>query len=206
MGHRAFEQGDFAASYRHHLAAHALDSTLVRAVVSAAYATGDYQLRDSLARFANERRHLLSRRGQLDLDILSAMLTRDHQRALRAIRETARLEGNGLSSVLEAWFAMRVNLPAEGLAATERYDPTPEWRRNESHYYWRYRSEALHMLGRYQDELAEARNGRQRFPTRLDLLNAEVRALAALGREEEISDRLHEARSLPSDSRPAWIC
>jgi len=54
------------------------------------------------------------------------------------------------------------------------------------------------MLGRYVDELTEARNGRQRFPSRLDLLIAEVRALAALGQEEEIPDRLHEARSLPS--------
>ncbi len=198
LGYQAFDRGDFAEAYRHHMAAYALDTTLVRAAVAAAFATGDYQLKDSLARFATERRHLLSRRGQLDLDILSALLTRDHEGALRAIRELARLEGNGLNSVLEAWFAMRVNLPGEGLAATERYDPDLEWRRAESHYYWRYRAEALHMLGRFQDELTEACTGRQRFPSRLDLLIAEVRALAALGRGEEISDRLHEARSLPS--------
>ena len=59
----------------------------------------------------------------------------------------------------------------------ERYDPDLEWRQDEAWYYWRYRAEALHMLGRFDEELVEASAGRGRYPAKQDLLLAEARAL-----------------------------
>jgi hypothetical protein len=197
LGYQAYDRGDVGASYRHHLAAYALDTTLVRALVAAAYMARNSQERDSLARFAAERRHLLSRRGQLDLDVLTAELAGDQEAAFEAIRALARLEGGGFSSLLEASFAMRRNFPNAALEATERYDPFPDWRRGEAYRFWLYRARALHMLGRHGDELAEARAGRERYPAHRGLLTAEIRALAALGREDEVSNLLLEARSLP---------
>jgi DNA-binding SARP family transcriptional activator/tetratricopeptide (TPR) repeat protein len=197
LGYEAYNRQDRVGSFQHHMAAFELDTTLVRALVAAAFMAVDYQVKDSLARYANERRHLLSTMGRLDLDILLAYLANDLAGGLRGIRELARLEGAGFNSVIEARFAMRVNLPGAALAATDRYDPYLEWRRDEAHFYWRYRTDALHMLGEFEAELDEARLGRDRFPNRLDLLLSEVRALAALGRIEEIWDRLHQARALP---------
>jgi tetratricopeptide (TPR) repeat protein len=159
---------------------------------------GDYQVKDSLARYANERRHLLSTTGRLDLDILLAHVANDLAGGLRSIRELARLEGAGFNSVLEARFAMRVNLPGAALAATDRYYPYLEWRRDEAHFYWLYRAEALHRLGDFDEELAETRRGRDMYPSRLDLLIPEVRALAALGRVEEVWNRVLQARALPN--------
>jgi tetratricopeptide (TPR) repeat protein len=197
LGYQAYDRGDAAASHEHHLAAYALDTTLVRALVAAAYMAQNRQVRDSLARFVTARRHLLSRRGQLDLDLLNAELVGDREAAFEAIRASAHIEGGGFSSLLEASFAMRRNLPSAALEATERYDPFPDWRRGEAHHFWLYRTRALHMLGRHKEELAEARAGRERYPTHLGLLTTEIRALAALGRENEVSNRLLEARSLP---------
>lgn len=196
LGYQATDQGDAAEAFRHHLAAYALDTILVRAVVAAGYMTADYHLKDSLARFADERRHLLSRRGQLDLALLTAMVASDHEGALPAVRELARLEGGGYSSIAQAFFAMRVNLPGEALGALAVYDPDLEWRRNESHSYWESKPQALHMLGRLEESLAEAREGRGRFPTHFSILVSEVRAASALGRVEEVSSLLLEARTL----------
>lgn len=197
QGYEAYNRQDRAASFRHHMAAYTLDSTLVRALVAAAYMAGDFAKRDSLAREAAQRRHLLTRAGQLDLDVLLAHTAHDLAGGLRAMREAAALEGGGINSVLLGWFAMRLNLPGEALESTERYDPDLEWRRSEAWYYWRYRAEALHMLGRYDEELADVRRGRARYPDHGDLLHAEARALAALGRPDEALDRLHRYRARP---------
>ncbi len=199
LGYEAYYIPDRAASFQHHMAAFELDTTLVRAVVAAAFMTDDYLLADSLAQFANQRRHRLSRQGQLDLDVLLALRAKDMEGALRAMWKLARLEGGGFSSVLVSWFAIRLNRPGEALAATERYDPTLEWRRNEAHDYWFYRTEALHMLGEFEKELVEARRGRETYPSRPGLLNSEVRALAALGRVDEVSGLLHQARGLSNE-------
>lgn len=197
LGYEAYNRQDWAASFRHHMAAYALDTTLVRALVAAAFMTDDYTLRDSLAGLAAERRHRLSRSGRLDLQVLEANLAGDLERGYRTIREQARIEGEGFMRVLVAYFALRLNRPREALASTERYDPELEWRRDEAWYYWRYRTQALHMLGRFTEEEAEARQGCGRYPNNLELLVAETRALAALGRTEEVGDRLRRSRALP---------
>ena len=196
LGYEAYNRRDFPGSFDHHMAAFALDTTLVRALVAAAFMANDYFLRDSLARYASRRRQLLSRKGQLDLDVLLAFLGHDREGALRAIREMAQLEEGGFSSVIEGSFAMAVNRPRAALEAMDRYDPNLEWRRGEAHAYWRYRTHALHMLGEFEEELHEARRGRERYPAQLDLLSSEVRASAALGRLKEVSDLLHHARAL----------
>ena len=200
LGYQAYNERDYASSFRHHMTAFTLDTTLVRSLVAAAYMTGDYELRDSLAQLADARRHLLSIQGKLDLDILLALLSGDHQGAYRAIQETAQREGAGFSSVLEASFAMRLNLPRAGLRATERYDPNLEWRQSEAHAYWRSRAQAFHMLGEHHRELAEAQAGRERYPNLWVLLGAEIRALAALGKTEQLRERLLQARSLPGSA------
>src|SRR5256885_5454888 len=54
----------------------------------------------------------------------------------------------------------------------------------------------------HRRELKEALEGRRRHPADFAVLAAEVRALAALGRAADISERLVEAPSLPP--QPGW--
>jgi tetratricopeptide (TPR) repeat protein len=53
------------------------------------------------------------------------------------------------------------------------------------------------MIGAHRAELNAARNGRQRHPDEVDAVVYEVRALAALGRVEEVKDVLEAALALP---------
>ena len=53
--------------------------------------------------------------------------------------------------------------------------------------------EALHMVGDYPNELTEARRAREIYPDRLKMLDNELRALAALGRIDEVDHGLDES-------------
>jgi DNA-binding SARP family transcriptional activator/tetratricopeptide (TPR) repeat protein len=205
LGYAAYDRGDGPSSFSHHMRAFELDSTFVRALVAAAHMAGGFELKDSLARHAEQRRSLLSKKGQNDLDVLLAGLRHDREGGLRIIRESARIVEGGFATVLEALFAIRVNLPGQALEATERYDPYLDYRRGEAFSYWSYRTQALHMLGRYDEELAEAVAGRKHYPDRLGALAAEARALAALGRTGDVSDLLHQARAITDNPGPAAL-
>ncbi len=197
LGYEAFDREDWEASHRHHLAAYDLDTMLVRAVVAAAYVTPDHGVKDSLATFANQRRHMLSLRGLHDLDILLALVKHDLQGVLRVMRQNAGMNRTGYSAVTHAWAALAVNLPGEAVEALSHYDPYPEWRQVGSHPYWDYLTQAFHMLEDYDAELEAARAGRGMYPMRPDLMAAEVRSLVALGRVEEVLELVHGASALP---------
>mgnify|MGYP001819036676 CR=1 FL=1 len=205
LGYEAYDREDWEASFNHHLAAYELDSTLVRAVVAAAYMTQDYSVKDSLAQFADERRHLLSRRGNIDLEILLAVVQNDLQGALSAMRKDAAGREAAFSAVTHAWAALVVNRPREAIESLSHFDPYPEWRRAGAHAYWDFLTQALHMVGDYEGELAEARAGREIYPTRSDLMAAEIRSLAGLGRVREVLDLLHEASGILDDPVPAML-
>ena len=196
LAYDLFDNGMYEESFNHHLAAYDLDSTLLRAVVAAGYATRDQHIKDSLARYADHRRHLLSRTGQLDLDILIALLARDWEAALRATSGLVRLEG-GYAHVAQAYFAIRANKPQLAVETLAGYDPEPEWRRREADSYWRTLTNALHMLGNHEQELIEARRAVQQYAGRLDILDTEVRALAALGQRERLYELFDEALTYP---------
>src|SRR2546429_2429476 len=68
--------------------------------------------------------------------------------------------------------------------------------------YWFYLTFGRHLEGDHRRELKEALEGRRRHPADFAVLAAEVRALAALGRVADISERLVEAPSLPP--QPGW--
>ena len=203
LGYEAYDREDWEASFRHHLAAYALDTTLVRAAVAAAYMTTDHAVKDSLARFASQRRHMLSLRGKSDLDILLPLVDHDLQGLLGAMRGGAAMNRTGFSTVTHAWAAIVVNRPGEAVEALSHYDPYLEWRIGEAHAYWDYLTMALHMRQDYERELAEARAGRVMYPTRSDLMAAEVRSLAALGRVGEVMELVREAPALPQS--PAFV-
>jgi len=79
-------------------------------------------------------------------------------------------------------------------------DPESGALRGRVYFYERHTS-ALHSLGKHARELEVARRFRARYPTRLYPYTAELRALAALGREDEITARVTDLLALPDDLR-----
>jgi DNA-binding SARP family transcriptional activator/tetratricopeptide (TPR) repeat protein/TolB-like protein len=196
LGYRFFNRGDFDRSLSYQLSAYALDTTFVRPIVAAGFAARDYAQKDSLSRFANVRRNRLSRAGQLELDILVASIDGDFDAALRAARELARINPGGFSSVNQAVFALNVNRPHEAVEALSQYDPYLDWRRDEADTYWHALTTSLHMLGEHEEELDSARRARELYPDRLDILNLEAQALAALGRLDALEEVLEQVPAL----------
>ncbi|MGD8322578.1 MAG: hypothetical protein PVJ02_19155, partial [Gemmatimonadota bacterium] len=76
--------------------------------------------------------------------------------------------------------------------------------------WWTQLASTYHLLGRYEDELDLARRGLARYPAYFGLLDVETRALAALGRVEEVDSLLDLVAGLPPAQgyvpglRPLW--
>jgi len=68
-----------------------------------------------------------------------------------------------------------------------------------------YEAFALHGLGRYDEELALARDARRRDPASLAHAEAEARALVALGRMAELNQLLTASRALPDYRAPGYL-
>jgi Protein kinase domain len=125
----------------------------------------------------------------------------DRQRALETAREMAAIAPNSETLWLVAQCALALNRPRETITALTTLGPDRGLFRGWS-VYWFYLTFAHHLVGDHRRELKEALEGRRRHPADFATLAAEVRALAALGRAADISERLVEAPSFPP--QPGW--
>ena len=121
--------------------------------------------------------------------------------ALEAARELARLAPGSDAEFLLSSGAIAFNRPREAIASMDRVDPDRGLFRGTYVYAWDMTT-ALHLLGDHRRELTEATAGRRRAPGQLGGLVTEVRALAALGRTDELRQRLDEALQL--GSQDSW--
>ncbi len=194
-GFRAFQRTAPAHEYEggqrealaHFYQAVELDSTFLAPrfyMVMAHSNVNEYALADSNAQVLAGMRHRLSETQRHTLDWMLARLRGDETGAL----EAARARGGADVGVQ----ALRVNRPAEAVEVLSTEDLSPRY------FHWLALMEAYHLLGDYQRELDEARRGRDAYPGRLHLLDAELRALAAAGRVEEVGQVLDESLSMPS--------
>src|SRR5437870_8204328 len=109
--------------------------------------------------------------------------------ALRAARAMANLAPASETLYLVAEDAMALNHPREAVNALMALGPD----RGFTHGWWVYwydLTTALHLLGDHRRELKQALEGARRFPDNPQVLTTQIRALAALGRAEEVTSRL----------------
>jgi tetratricopeptide (TPR) repeat protein len=176
-----------------------IDSAYLHPLLMAGWAhwiLEEYSQADSLLQFLEARRDRLTPGQVLDVELCRTRLDADLQGELNVARRGVALRGaGGQSSLVLAWQALIVNRPREALAALSGVDPS-SWRVLSPANYWDQLTAAHHMLGQHEQELSEARRGRVQFPHALETLGHEVRALAALGRREEVDDRLDDAINL----------
>ncbi len=187
---------------RHSLRAFELDSTFYAPLVNAAWASSgrDPWYADSLLDIVESHEDDL---GTMTLSFLRVMRSRLHgdleeeYLASRAFGDWSGLFGQGLWQL--GWAALRVNRPHEALEVLLRADPRSYTLRGEVGY-WTSVTEVHHLLGRHEEELALARQGRERFPESATALRNELMTLAALGRVEGVLAGLEELITLTSGS------
>jgi tetratricopeptide (TPR) repeat protein len=114
---------------------------------------------------------------------------------LRAARRMTEVGPSYVGFFLVALHTLELNRPAEALGVLERPTVGPLL---ESGWppYWNVRVEALHALGRYQEELRVAREGLSQHPDAPSLVGIELPALAALGRTADFGSRTEELLEL----------
>src|SRR5437773_1328977 len=162
---------------------------------------GEFATADSIAHAVERAPGRLAPLDQHYLTWVLAQSRGDRQRALETAREMAVIAPNSETLWLVAQCALALNRPREMVAALTTLGPDRGLFRGWS-VYWFYLTFGYHLVGDHRRELKEAREGRRRPPADSAVLAAEVRALAALGRADDITARLAEAPSLPP--QPGW--
>jgi len=158
---------------------------------------GDRESQRKVLERAAPMRHRLAEVERLALEWNLAESEGRHLDALQAIRRRAELEPNNhLVQYLLAYYAFRLNRPAESLAASDRFDMTFWDSGPRGDWSWARRTDARHLLGRHEEELALARQARERHPSSLLARGNEAYALAALGRIAELERALDDAVTL----------
>ena len=189
---------DFAGAIDHFLQASALDGAFTWPLI---YATGlmvesgRFAQADSIIEVINRARDRLRTPELRMLDYLDARLRGDFATALSAVQEAAEIAPLSESTWEIAAMLLRLNRPQEAIDVFAQLDPTTGFLENWW-FYWRHYGTAHHMLSDHFAELAVARSGREQYPDHLGVLSTEVVALAALGRVDQLNQRLDEATAL----------
>jgi hypothetical protein len=94
--------------------------------------------------------------------------------------------------------ALDWNRPREAVTILEGLNPDGAALTGRASYY-NWLTNAYHLLGRHNLELAAARDARRRFPMNVATLRMELLALSALGRSREVRERLVDIEEFPAD-------
>jgi len=201
---RLFSQLRFAEAIPHLDEAFALDSTFTSALMAKAWASaniGELTRFDSLAEALESRRRQLSPAEGYELDWLKATRRGDLSAARRALHQQTALTPDPASRYSEAVFAIRTNHPREAIGTLASRDrESTYWRRVP--WTWQVPTEAYHLLGNHDEELKEARRGREQHGDLLLTMHFEILARAALGQVGAVHSLLDEAQQLAP--QPIW--
>jgi len=148
---------------------------------------------DSLVRFVGLRKERLAPAGRTTFEMLRAAQLGDLEGTRRRAVELLRYSAASPEAVgYAAVSALRVGDPTQALRILSDTDP----RRGAFlvlPFYWTLRGQALHQLGRYDEEEQNALTGRRQFPTNADLGYHLVRAAAARGQAARVTQLLGSA-------------
>jgi tetratricopeptide (TPR) repeat protein/TolB-like protein len=183
----------------------AVDSAFAAPLVWAAlayHALGDPARVDSLAGLALGRDVGLTTVERHGAEYLVARARGDLEAAQAAAGRAATLAPFSVWAFHEAVAALGRNRADEAAALLVRVDPETGPLRHWSPY-WTVLAETHHVRGEHDRELEVARRARTLFPTRIDMVGLEVRALAGLGRAADVHLRLDRSLALEGSSPDA---
>lgn len=192
--------GKYEEAARSFEGAFAADTTYLRVLLLAVAAhenAGDREQSDSLLTILLERREDLPRYDRYRVDFLNARRNGDHRGALAAARGGVDLMPTGILRLSLVLSLIENNRPAEAREEFEAWlattpDAAANWYGTWTHY-----ATILHILGDYRTELDVAVHGRGEGPAgQQPVVEAEARALAALGKLDELGRRISEMEAL----------
>jgi len=150
---------------------------------------------ESIVNLANERRDRLNPLERSLLDAFIAGLQGNYEEGLKFFRQAETLAPEDyILNYLLGFEALRLNRPQETVDTFTKIE-IPEFVNSTEVGAWRFRAlaEAHHMLGEYLKELEEVSKGQDNFPDNINLRVGKVRALAALGRIQEVLEMIDES-------------
>lgn len=201
-GIEAHNRQDYRRASADLLAAWQEDTTFQQALAYAGRAlwnAGEPGRVDSLLRSVRSRGLTLNPYDENQIRYLEHRLAGDGIGALRAIREAAALAPGGRVEYNVALAAISVGRSDEALEVLRRVDPDAGAFRGWAPY-WFVLGHALHLQGRYQDEVEAGRELRRRHPdSRAGWVHL-TRALASLGDTVALDSLVADASALPPDT------
>jgi DNA-binding SARP family transcriptional activator/TolB-like protein len=197
---------DFEAEYAHFIRAAELDTSYAQAVLWAGIASANlrvYPRADSLLATLDSARDRLAPYDQANLEYFYRGFVQGNWPASHAgARRMLQLAPNaGHAHYAVGFTAVVLNRPEEALAALSSVDLERGWGRSWAPQLINLITRAYHQLGQHESELEWARRLRRIDPGQGWLRIAEGRALAALGRVEELEQRLDEGLAFPPTER-----
>jgi serine/threonine protein kinase/Flp pilus assembly protein TadD len=200
-GMELFMRREFQGAIEHLTRAASHDPSFVGPLEMAAVSywnMGQNEKADSLAQEVAKSKEKLLRGERIFLDALQAWLSGDKPAALQCIRALNQIVSEAAWKFQLGLEAIRNNYPREAVRACESFNPENEAMKGW-YYYWGNFTWAYHILGDHKRELETARRGRKQYPELLATLAYEVQALAAMGRIEELNERLDESLNMPPE-------
>jgi tetratricopeptide (TPR) repeat protein/TolB-like protein len=203
--YRAYDRGlelanrqEYRRAVPEFLRAYELDTTFTATLLHAAAtlnSMGEFARVDSLVEFLSVRRDRFGEYEDVRFQYLQAVIESDNERALLALKRSAELAPESKSAYSGAVIALRLNRPHLAYTTLSGLDPDRGSLRGWAAY-WTYLTHASHLVGDHEGELAAAREMRIRHPERRIALVLEARALAVLGRTDELDRVLAETGAM----------
>src|SRR5438093_373200 len=198
-----FVQFDMRGAIAHFERASAVDTAFRLPLIFAANAhmnVGEFAAADAIGHALERHSGRLAPLDRAYLAWVLATCRGDRAEALRASRAMASLAPASETLYLVAEDARALNRPREAVDALVALGPDRGFTRGWW-VYWDELTTALHLLGDHRAELKQALEGARRFPDNPQVLMTQVRALAALGRADEVMQRLAASVNLPAMQR-----
>jgi tRNA A-37 threonylcarbamoyl transferase component Bud32/TolB-like protein/tetratricopeptide (TPR) repeat protein len=193
-GMEAWVRSDYDSAAHAFEHAYALDTTYIRSLMLAMAAhgnEGEQAQADSLREIIVRRQDELAPYDRYRLEFLNAERRGDQAAALAAARSGVALVPYGTLRYALIGELVSANRPREALANLEdlrAHVPLGgQWA-----YVWQRQTEILHLLGQHERELQVARAARDTLPGQLFGMMYEGRALAALGRVDDLMSLVDE--------------
>ncbi len=153
---------------------------------------------ESMVNLANERRERLNLFERHMLDAFVARFQGNYAESLEFFRQAETLAPEDyVLNYLIGFEAIRLNRPQETVDTFKKIE-IPEFVNSYEVGAWRFKviAKAHHILGEYLKEFENISQGQDYFPDNISLHVGRVRALAALGRVQEVVEAIEKSLTL----------
>jgi class 3 adenylate cyclase/tetratricopeptide (TPR) repeat protein len=197
---------DYEGAMQHFVRATKIDSLFMPPqfyIVSIFAFLGEYSQADSVVQIIRRNRERLTPFERHMLDNTIAELNGNYAECLRHLRLAENISpGDWTVNFVIGLHAVHLNKPKITVETYAKLDIPYSYYGNLGVGPWRIGilTEALHLLGEYNQELVQSRMGQQYYPDWIWFYTDEVRALAALGRVEEITKVIDKCNTISSRS------